>query len=191
MAENTTTEPGVLGRAWDWLKAHERGVLLTTAALQVVVLGAMIVIRSLPLWLGETVLLRVQPLDPRDLFRGDYVILTYEMNRMPVEGLPADAYDRHDDRAVYVTLEPEADGRHWRPVKASLTPPASGKYIKGKYAAGMLRFGIEAYYVQEGTGLEFERAIGERRLSAEVALTSWGQATLRRLHVEEKATKKQ
>jgi uncharacterized membrane-anchored protein len=187
MAEKTFTGPAWLERASGWLKGHERQVLYAAAGFHLLVLLLMIVIHSLPLWLGETVLLQVQPLDPRDWFRGDFVILNYDINRIGpdrVEGLRED-YGMADDHPVYVTLEKAPDGKHWRAGKASIHRPASGKYIRGKYTRGMLRFGIEAYYVQEGTGPRYEQASREGRLSAEVALTSWGQATLQGLRIEE------
>jgi len=40
------------------------------------VLGGMIALHAAPLWFGETVLLKVEPVDPRGLMRGDYVILS-------------------------------------------------------------------------------------------------------------------
>lgn len=180
------------GRRWDhwfsWLKHRERGLLLAAAGLQVLVLLAMIAMRLAILARGDTVLLRVTPVDPRDLFRGDYVILSYEFSRVPpggIQGLSPNWSDEWRDRPVYVTLVPEDDGKHWRMGSVSVNRPASGKYIQGKVKNwGQLEFGIESYFVQEGQGLEYERAVRERRLSAEVALTPDGQAMLRGLKME-------
>jgi uncharacterized membrane-anchored protein len=186
MAEKTSLLPESPDRAASWLKGRERPILLAAAGLQLVVLAAILVIHALPLWVGEPILLRVAPVDPRDLFRGDFVILDYDIARVGwVEGLSEKSFFR-EDTPVYVTLEREPDGEHWRAVRASLQRPSGVTYIKGRYAQGRLRFGIEAYYVQEGTGLQYEQAIRDRRLSAEVALTSWGQATLRGLKLGER-----
>ena len=54
-----------------WIKARERKVLLVTAAVQLLILVGMIAVRAMPLMTGQTVLVRVVPVDPRDLFRGD------------------------------------------------------------------------------------------------------------------------
>src|SRR3954468_14416646 len=70
-----------------WLHAHERWVFLATAAFQLLVLCGMIAIKAIPYQTGDTVLLRVVPVDPRDLLRGDYVILGYEISRVPVMGI--------------------------------------------------------------------------------------------------------
>ena len=87
-----------------------------------------------------------------------------------------------------MTLEPEADGRYWRGVKASVHKPASGRFIRGKYVRhwgeAHIEFGIEAYYVQEGAGRKLETARNARGLVAEVALMPSGKAALRDLVVE-------
>jgi uncharacterized membrane-anchored protein len=63
--------------------------------------------------------------------------------------------------------------------------PAAGPFLKGQMERyGALKFGIEAYYVQEGTGRRYEQAIRDRKLSAELAVTSGGQAALRGLRIE-------
>jgi uncharacterized membrane-anchored protein len=174
--------------ATHWLHGRERGVLLAAAAFQGLVLLAMIIQRASILWFGEPVLLRVEPVDPRDLFRGDYVILSYSFSRIPPGGIPGlpDTYSSEArDRPVFVTLVPEDDGRHYRAGEITATRPSSGKYIEGKVGQnGQLRFGIEDYYVQESTGLKYEEAIRNRNLYAEVAVTSGGRAALRGLKIE-------
>ncbi|MEX0977960.1 MAG: GDYXXLXY domain-containing protein, partial [Pirellulales bacterium] len=87
-----------------------------------------------------------------------------------------------NDRAVYVSLEAEADGKHYRAGAMSVDRPTSGRYIKGKFSRGWggndLRFGIEALYVEEGEGRRLEQLRNTGQLSAEIALTPWGQAKL-------------
>jgi uncharacterized membrane-anchored protein len=174
-----------------WLKARERKVLLVTVAAQLLILVGMIAMRAVPLVTGQTVLVRVVPVDPRDLFRGDYVILSYEFSRVPpqgVEGLSVierGKLPKWEGRTVYVPLVRDTNGVHWRAEKVTVVKPASGPFLKGHMRShGSLEFGIEAYYVQEGTGRVYEQAIRDRRLSAELAVTSSGQAALRALRIE-------
>jgi uncharacterized membrane-anchored protein len=174
-----------------WIKGNERTILLAAVALQVLFLVSMIVIRATPLLTGNTILLRVQPVDPRDLFRGEYVILGYEFSRMPpngIEGMPAMNSQREKEwigRTVYVSLTPEPDGKHYRAQKYSIYQPVEGTYLRGTItSAGRLEFGIESYFVQEGQGRKYEDAVRSGKLSAEVALTADGQAALRRLVIE-------
>ena len=55
----------------EWLKARERKVLLVTVVAQLLILLGMISLRAVPLVTGQTVLVRVLPVDPRDLLRRD------------------------------------------------------------------------------------------------------------------------
>ena len=174
-----------------WIKGHERLVLLAVAAFQVIFLVAMIGLRVTPLLAGEIILVRVVPVDPRDLFRGDYVILGYDFSRVPPAGIDglAESYGQREQQwrglTVYVTLVPEPDGKHWRAEKFSISQPTSGKYLRGRITGpGRLEFGIEAYYLQEGQGSKYEEAMRDRRLAAEITVTSDGHAALRGLRIE-------
>jgi uncharacterized membrane-anchored protein len=180
-----------VGRALGWLKARERKVLLITAAAQLVILVAMIGLRAFPLMTGQTVLVRVMPVDPRDLFRGDYVILSYDFSRVPpeqVEGLLQTGRKKRlkwEGRTVYVPLVRDTNRVHWRAEKVTAVKPETGPFLKGHMQRyGAIQFGIEAYYVQEGIGRRYEEAIRDRKLSAELAVTSSGQAALRALRIE-------
>lgn len=174
-----------------WLKARERTVLLITAAAQLLILVGMIALRAIPLLTGQSVLVKVLPVDPRELFRGDYVRLSYDFSRVPPEDVqdrPASWDSRRSHRAgrtVYVPLVPDSDRVHYRAERPTAMKPASGLFLKGQLTGyGTMLFGIEAYYVEEGSGLRYEQAIGKRQLSAELAVTSGGQAALRGLRIE-------
>jgi uncharacterized membrane-anchored protein len=179
-----------LGRIVDWFKVRERPLLVIGATAQVIVLVGMIAMRSIPFFGAETVLLQVQPVDPRDIFRGDYVTLSYEFNRLPpnaIPGLSPNLKERaqNNGRAVYVSLVPQADGLHYKAGRYSLTPPAGELFLRGTFIGwNQVQFGIENYYVQEGTGHKYEDAIRNRRLWAEVAVAPDGQASLKGLRIE-------
>jgi uncharacterized membrane-anchored protein len=157
-------------------------VLYAAAGFHLAFLVAMIAAESVTLMTGDTISLHVRPVDPRDVFRGDYVVLSYDVNRMNPTGVGGWG------RPVYVTLEPEADGRHWRGVTASYQRPAGGKYLLGREGPGgwgRLEFGIEAYYVQQGEGRRWEDAARKGKLTAEVVVSPWGRAKLKRLRIDE------
>lgn len=172
-----------------WFRRHELLLLSVGVTLQLAILAGMIAYRAMPLVTGETVLLRVVPVDPRDPFRGDYVILSYDFSRGSTVGIEwggTVGRGRRDNsqRTVFVSLVRESDGRHWRTDKISVNRPADGTYLVGTWQNGRVQCGIEAFFVQEGQGRDYEQAIRNRRLSAEVAVTSRGQATLRGLKIE-------
>jgi uncharacterized membrane-anchored protein len=64
-----------------------KAIILGAIILQVVVLAYMAGEREHILRNGKVILLRTAPIDPRDLFRGDYVRLNYEISRIGVDQL--------------------------------------------------------------------------------------------------------
>ena len=58
---------------------------LLVAGAQTAALGYMIESRASILRSGRDVLLKTVPVDPRDLLRGDYVILSYDISRLQPE----------------------------------------------------------------------------------------------------------
>ena len=173
--------------AW---KRHERRLLAAGIALQLLALTGLLVARSLPLLTGQTILLPITPVDPRDIFRGDYVTLSYDFSRIGVQGVDGQKWPDHDpqqwrQRTVYAALVADADGKHWKLDRLSFTRPSEGLFLRGRTAGwNQLEFGIESYYVQEGEGRQYEDAARRRRLSAVVCVAANGQAMLRGLKIE-------
>lgn len=167
-----------------WIQGRERVLLILTVVFQLLVLGSMIAQSGWTHLTGDTVLFRVVPVDPRDMFRGDYVILRYEFSNISPEGRGL-RDQTSAGREVFVSLTLDEDGRHWIATSASFDRPAGGRYLKGKVVgSGNIEFGIESFFVQEGKGKEYEDARNAHRLSAEVALTDDGEASLKRLVLE-------
>jgi len=178
MAE-AATAPGVDRRG--------RVLLFAGVALQVVVLLGLIGLRLAGLWRGETVLLRVVPVDPRDLLRGDYVTPGYEFSRIPrggIQGAGPGQSGGVEGQTVYVPLARDPDGRHWHATGCTAVRPAGGTFLRGRVRGGQIEFGIESFFVQEGKGKSYESAVRVGRLWAEVAVTPQGDASLRGLVVE-------
>lgn len=182
--------PGWIERPASWLKRHELQIIIAGIIFQFVVLAGMIVMRLLPLVTGDVILLKVIPVDPRDIFRGDYVVLGYDCSQIPSGGIPGlqgsqkYGYDDVQGQTVYVSLAPEPDGKHWRPEKYSTERPKQGKYLRGQIQGWQIQYGIESFYVQEGKGREYENAVQNHKLSAEICVTSSGAAVVRSLLIE-------
>ncbi len=165
-------------------------VLVGVVALaQMGVLGSMIVVDSLPYALGETIRLKVMPVDPRDMFRGDYSILSYDFTRLDqrkVVGLDGDNkhYWDHRGREVFIVLEKDAERDVWTTKEITTTRPSSGTYLTGVLNGWRVDCGIEAYYVQEGRGRQIDEAVrGGREVEAEVAVWQ-GKAKLKQVLVK-------
>jgi uncharacterized membrane-anchored protein len=170
------------------------GIVLV-AATQAAVLGWMIWQRAHLLASGREVVLEVVPVDPRSLFRGDYVTLGYGMSRIAVpRGTPLPK--RGDD--IYVTLQ-KGEGGTWTVAGSSAEPPAAANadqiVLKGlvDYVTSgsdrsppetFVRYGIESFFVPEGTGRELEALVRDKKLSALIAVDAEGNAGIKGLIVD-------
>ncbi len=163
-----------------WFGFRESTLVIIAAAFQIGLLAWMTIAAASPLRTGQTVLLRVEPVDPRDLLRGDYVILGYSFTQVGSLG------DDAQGSPAYVTLVPEADGVHYRGEQPSISPPRPGTlYLRGAFdAPGRASFGIETFHVQEGTGRKYEEAIRDHKLWAEIAVSPSGRGVVKRLVIE-------
>ncbi len=120
----------------------DRRSLLAAAcgALSLIVLASMLVSHAWPLWTGESIYLRVRPVDPRDLFRGDYVVLAYEIDRLAL----AQAGDGTD--------QPVADSDEVTGQSTSPADPAALRVV----ASDALRTIVEAAQTGQEPDLMFE-----------------------------------
>jgi uncharacterized membrane-anchored protein len=159
-------------------------VLLLGVGIQLMVLAGMIFMKLAVLVSGQSVLLRVQPVDPRDLLRGDYVILGYAFSQISsrqVEGLPSGSEEKQG-RVVYAVLEKEPGGEHWGAVRLTVERPTSGVFLTGRVGRwGRVEYGIESFFVQEGKGRVYEDAVRTGHLSAVVVVSPEGQAVVKEL----------
>jgi len=165
-------------------------ILFTVALLQVGVLAWMAGEREWIGHYGKTVYLRTAPVDPRDVMRGDYVRLNYELSNVPRKLCrgklaEADFSQLPADSVVYAALSPDENG-----VAAlesvSLDRPTASWFIRGRTERSgpmlQVRYGIEAFFTEQGKGaaLEQGRTIGDFRVPLEmkVALSRGGLGVL-------------
>lgn len=181
--------PRWLDRCVAWCGHRERTLLVAIVLGQLLVLVAVATLHAAPLVFGQTVVLDTLPVDPRDPFRGDYVILRYTftdeagLNGAVGTSSPPNAtspYTWQEDQPAYVALTAQPDGT-WQASSPTPQAPTTKPYLAGRHTRGRFLFGIEAYYVQEGQGIEWEKVNRAGDLQAELAVAPWGQATLRGL----------
>jgi uncharacterized membrane-anchored protein len=178
-----------------------RKVLLSLAIValaQTGVLAAMVIDRVRLITSGREITLPIVPVDPRDLFRGEYVRLGYEVGRVPtrlLEGPPP----RHN-AAFYIVIEKKPDGA-WVPVKVTRALPRETSpdrvVLKGRTAFNwvlwnspkamhQVRYGIESYFVPEGRGKQLEALAREKRMAALIAVDARGNAAIKGLIIDGK-----
>lgn len=181
---------------------------LVVAGLQTTALGSMVWDRIQLLKNGREIVLPIVPVDPRSLFRGDYVILSYDAQRVPVSVITPEL-DAKRPREFYVRLA--KTGETWVPVATSeQSSPATADQIsvKARTRSGywpnrivrpagsaanpqtepvlQVRYGIESYFVPEGTGLGLEKIARDKKLSAVIAVDAKGNAAIKGLMIDGK-----
>ncbi len=167
------------------------------------ILGGMIYHNSRPYREGRLITVKTEPVDPRDLFRGDYVVLNYEFNRPPEEKREApDSWTScKTGTPVYAVLVKSPESETWTLEKVTLTRPSASEvnenrlYIAGlKTSWGRANYGIEQFFVQEGKGRALEKAAsdwnGETKeaVHVDIYVTPAGQATVKEARIVEKPT---
>jgi uncharacterized membrane-anchored protein len=138
----------------------------------------------------------VVPVDPRDLFRGDYVVLSYPFSRLELATL-AHADDAERGDTVYVSLAP--DGAGWRAVGLHAKRPAGDLVLQAQVTyrtrptsgpcakpcgSVTLAYGLEKFFVPEGRGREVEEERNKLKVEVDAAVASDGRAVLKRLIVD-------
>ncbi len=138
---------------------------------------------------GKVALLETRPVDPRDLLRGDSLTLNYKISDVPLalftpprtNGLPP-------GQTVYVALEPR--GQFHEVTRAStepIEPAAEYVVLKGHSRTWWgptgrtnvhLDYGLERYYVREGTGNP------HGKITVEVAAPASGQGTIKQVFLD-------
>ena len=165
---------------------------LGVALLQIGFLAWMIQARADILRNGREVRLEVEPVDPRDLLRGDYVRLGYDMSILPktlFSTLPEHALA--EGTPILVDLEADDEGLH-QPVAVHLSdnaplPDLTVVRVRGTLASSSplssdmlrLRYGIERFYLPEGEGMAIEADMRMRSFYVIAAVSAAGQAQIK------------
>jgi len=165
------------------MSKHAKQIILA-CLVPVGILIGMTVTPLYTLLTGEEITLRTIPVDPTDLFRGDYVVLRYEAEEIPIALIPDEIRDEVDsgryDIEVYVPLEFK-DGVH-TPTEVVLTKPDTDLYLKGKLnylgptwddrvegeEVAYISYSLDKYFVEDNTGLDLEEASRNGNILAKV-----------------------
>jgi uncharacterized membrane-anchored protein len=137
-------------------------LLILVLALQSAWLLGTVAVQEHALATGNVILLETARIDPRDLLRGDYLILNYKISDVPVNLFsPPVGKDLPCGTKVFVALVPGTN-QFCEVTRAStneFAPSASEILLRGMsdqhwWSTNSIHveYGIENYYVAEGTG---------------------------------------
>jgi uncharacterized membrane-anchored protein len=155
-------------------------IIALVIALQFAVMGVQIAKSEYVLATGDLIKLQLQPIDPRSLIQGDYVILGYEISTIELD------MDFSAKEKVQIVLSPNEEGVYEYKGVYRYNGEYNQHYVKldedvivnaRSNGGDRLIYGIESFFVPEGTG----RAVEGEAEFAYVKVASNGDALLVRL----------
>jgi uncharacterized membrane-anchored protein len=162
-----------------------KNFFIAATSLQACALLYLAVPPMLTLTNGKTVTVQTEPVDPRDMFRGDYITLEYGFS-----DVPSSVEYKYDDK-VLVRLKPDGD-KQWKPIEISknkLTPGADELVLRGivtytntRRRMVRVRYGIEQVFVPEGRGQNLSSA---DKITIELAVPESGRAVIKRAQLKD------
>lgn len=177
-------------------------VKIIVVVLQILVLLAIALSHYATAAYGEEIKLKTVPIDPRDMFYGDYVTLQYEISELPIslwkdENKPTDSEGLLSNTIVYVVIQPSdsADGMYQAQGFYTEKPAVSGNqlllkgkvdYVNGPFtddekATVRIHYGIERFYVSENTGKELEEQSQKGEIIGTVKISKWSSPVLEKI----------
>lgn len=187
-----------------WLSPLLIGLAIT---FQIGVVASMAISREWILATGKPYLFQTAPVDPRDIFRGDYVSLSYRFSRVPASMIDEDIRQSglRKGQKVYLWIGTDINGVA-QGERLSATPPRDRPYLTGRSTTDWpsryyrrqtpeqrrkaslwpvsVKYGIEQYYVEQGSGRAIEKMRGSRTtfqvpMLVHVGVSASGAAVIR------------
>lgn len=171
-------------------------LFIAVVAAQIFVLVFMIVKQENLLANGTKVLLKCEPVDPRSLFSGDYVILNYDISRLKTSDkgvVQINGKTVSDGDPIFVALRKDVSGKFFEAADYGFDinelKPKYSVIIRGKvyniwsdnYS---VKYGIEQYFVPQNQGKAIEQDL--RKVSVLVSVDEKGNSAVSRLYIDDK-----
>lgn len=155
--------------------------------LQVLIILLIVVFKYSIISGGVDAIFKIQPIDPRDPLRGDYITFTYNISRLSNYLVKEKSLKAGD--TVYVVLR---EGKiYWTPVYVTKIRPdfSENFFIKGIVSSVSnqnlrIVYGIEEYFIPEDKGRNFN--FTNKFVTAKVSIDKNGNPVLRQVYVDNK-----
>jgi uncharacterized membrane-anchored protein len=155
-----------LSRKWD-LSPHDqpqpsfldrsRTAVWVVILVQLIILGGIFTKNEVLLQNGKEIKLALQPIDPRSLLQGDYIELNYDIAHVKLphvkDGEKVKLVLRPNKQGVYEYAKIYQADDEWNKPYASKEKDV---VITGSYHDWGIHYGIEHYFIPEGTGSKVE-----------------------------------
>lgn len=168
----------------------KRNLFILILTLQSAWVLYMVAVQESALREGTPILLETERVDPRDLLRGDYLILNYKISSVP-GSLFSPPVETHLSAGtkVFVALKPDGEFHVVTRASTNAFRPAAGELlVMGRSTWPMwnrtnsihVEYGLEKYFVREGTG----NPTG--KLTVQVVVPQSGRASIKEVFLDGK-----
>ncbi len=141
--------------------------------------------------IGKVITLETERVDPRDLLRGDYLILNYKISDVPTNLFrPTLTNTLSPGRTVYVALEQRGEFHEvaWastleipvNPYQVVLKGTIQHWWNSERQGSANVAYGLEQYFVREGTGNP------RGKLTVEAVVPASGHASIKQVFLDGK-----
>jgi uncharacterized membrane-anchored protein len=165
------------------MNRRRRIALLLVVLVQLAVPLALAGIAAADLAFGREIRLRARPVDPIDIFRGNYVVLRYDISTLTVSSVVT-----RGERLCVSLSESDGvwTGRYGLPERPSGRTVICGRARSDAEAGESVgvEYGIETYYASEERAQEIERSIGSGETFVVIDLDEDGSARIERIEFE-------
>jgi len=150
---------------------------------------------------GAEIILDMEPVDPRSLFRGHYVIIRTPLNRIDTDDVPDHPPFKAGDK-IFVSLAPanetkptEENKEKWIVTALSKhLPTDSDVFIQGRVSRNSerndngttyrIQYNIESYFADKVSALALEKKVEESKMRVILAVDENGKAVIRGLEID-------
>lgn len=159
-------------------------LIFAAAVFQILAVIAMLAYAYAPIYFGKDILIRTMVYDPRDMFRGDYVRLSYGfagIYELDKRGL-SKRRQLHGTE-IYAVLKQDKDGKY-KFDKYSFERPNGGMFLAGRVDYNTAKFGIEAFFMPPKKARQMERDMMEFNATAVISVMDNGKARIKDIVIE-------
>lgn len=173
-------------------KGISKILFLYAISLQICLVLSVLFIKEMHIRSGRTIIVKTIPVDPRSLFRGDYIILNYKFSRIDLNKVMPDKGYFHKGQRVFVKLAKFGDD--WQAIQVSVRPfndirpyeiMLVGSVNKWSSKNSInISYGAESYFVPEGEGKYIERMMLKKKVTVELSVDKKGVAFARKIFID-------
>ncbi len=133
---------------------------------------------------GEFFKFKTAPIDPRDPFRGEYVMLNFDAESGnwadPLVAFDSTGAEQYGDRPAYASLAFDPDG-YATITGLTVDPPSSGPYVKVTYwpvndtTVDRVSLPFDRFYLEEGDGAKTENLVYQTNVQVGPEMPAYAQ----------------